>query len=173
VEKFVVLVIQSTTKLSLPFLDFSTILHRFYKFQLTHKEGVESLCTQAPGIFKPSQHYPSLLQLDPRVPNSPTSRTSTAKGRPPPAMWVRRRQTNGMGLRLALPSIDWWWRFGRGGQRQAAAAQQRRHGRGSSDGGEDRDGARQCVALVPPRCPRGGARWVAGLGEPAERRARR
>jgi hypothetical protein len=40
-----------------------------------------------------------------------------------------------------------------------------------SDGGEDRDGARQCVALVAPRCPREGARWVAGLGEPAEERA--
>jgi hypothetical protein len=53
------------------------------------------------------------------------------------------------------------------------AAEQRRRGRGSSDGGEDRDGARQCVALVAPRCPREGARWVAGLGEPAERRARR
>jgi hypothetical protein len=37
-------------------------------------------------------------------------------------MWVRRRQTNGMGLRLALPSTDWWWRFGRvvtGGRRQS------------------------------------------------------
>jgi hypothetical protein len=38
-EKVVVLVPQSTTKLSLPFLDFSTILYRFYKFQPTHVEG--------------------------------------------------------------------------------------------------------------------------------------
>jgi hypothetical protein len=172
-EKVVVLVTQSTAKLSLTFLDFSTILYRFYKFQLTHKEGVESLCTQAPRTFKPSQLYPSVLQPDPRVPKPPTSRTSTAEGRPPPTMWVRHRQTNGMGLRLALPSTDWWWRFGRGGHRRAAAAEQRQRGRGSSDGGEDRDGARQCVALVAPRCPREGARWVAGLGEPAERRARR
>jgi hypothetical protein len=172
-KKVVVLVTQKTTKLSLPFFDFSTILYRFYKFQPTHKEGVESLCTQAPGTFKSSQLYPSLLRPDPRVPKSPTSRTSTAEGRPPPAMWVRRRQTNGAGLRLALPSIDWWWRFSRGGHRRAAAAEQRRRGRGGSDGGEDRDGARQCVALVAPRCPREGARWVAGLGEPAERRARR
>jgi hypothetical protein len=52
-----------------------------------------------------------------------------------------------------------------------AVAEQRRHGRGSSDGGEDRDGARQCVALVAPRCPREGARRVAGLGEPTEERA--
>jgi hypothetical protein len=94
-----------------------------------------------------------------------------AEGRPPPAMWVRRRQTNGMGLRLALPSIDWWWRFGRGGHRRVAAAQQRRRDRRSSDDGEDRGSARECVALVAPRCPREGARWVAGLGEPAEERA--
>jgi hypothetical protein len=45
VEKVVVLVTQSTTKFSLPFFNFSTILYRFYKFQPTHKEGVESLCT--------------------------------------------------------------------------------------------------------------------------------
>jgi hypothetical protein len=77
------------------------------------------------------------------------------------------------GLRLALPSINWWWRFDRGGHWRAAAAEQRRRGRGRSDGGEDRDGARQCVDLVAPRCPREGARWVAGLGEPAERRAQR
>jgi hypothetical protein len=82
------------------------------------------------------------------------------------------RQTSGQGVRLALPSIDWWWRFGRGGHWRAAAAEQRRRGRGSSDGGEERDGARQCVALVAPRCPREGARGVNGLGEPAERRAR-
>jgi hypothetical protein len=112
-EKLVVLVTQSTTKLSLPILDFSTSLYRFHKFQPTHKEGVESLCTQAPGTFKPSQLYPSPLRPDPRVPKPPTSRISTAEGRPPPMMWVRRRQTNGMGLRLALPSTDWWWRFSR------------------------------------------------------------
>jgi hypothetical protein len=73
-----------------------------------------------------------------------------------------------MGLRLALPSIDWWWRFSRGGHRRAAAAEQRRHGPRGSDGGEDWDGTRQCVALVAPRCPRDGARCVAGLGELAE-----
>jgi hypothetical protein len=88
-------------------------------------------------------------------------------------MGVQRRQTKGAGLRLALPSIDWWRRFGRGGHRQAATAEQRRRGRGGSDDGEVRDGARQCVALVAPRCPWEGARWVVGLGEPAERRARR
>jgi hypothetical protein len=81
-------------------------------------------------------------------------------------------QTSGQGVRLALPSIDWWWRFGRGGRRRAAAAEQRRRNRGSSNGGEDRDGARQCVSLVAPRCPREDARRVAGLGEPAERQAR-
>jgi hypothetical protein len=44
-EKVVVLVTLSTTKLSLPFLDFSMILYRFYKFRPTHKGWVESLCT--------------------------------------------------------------------------------------------------------------------------------
>jgi hypothetical protein len=39
VEKVVVLVTKNTTKLSLPFLEFSTILYRFYKFQPTHIEG--------------------------------------------------------------------------------------------------------------------------------------
>jgi hypothetical protein len=54
-----------------------------------------------------------------------------------------------------------------------ATAEQRRRGREGLDDGEVRDGARQCVALVAPRCPWEGARWVVGLGEPAERRARR
>jgi hypothetical protein len=72
------------------------------------------------------------------------------------------------GVRLALPAIDWWWRFGQGGRRRAAATEQRRRGRGGSDGGEDRGGAQQCVAQVASKCPRGGARWVPGLGETAE-----
>jgi hypothetical protein len=70
-EKVVVLVTRNTKKLSLPFLDFSTILYRFYKFQPTHKEGVESLCTQAPETFKPSQLYPSALRPDPPSPKTP------------------------------------------------------------------------------------------------------
>jgi hypothetical protein len=64
-EKVVVLVTQSTTKLSLPFLDFSTILYQFYKFQPTHKGWVESLCTQAPGSFKSSQVCPRFPTLCP------------------------------------------------------------------------------------------------------------
>jgi hypothetical protein len=86
-------------------------------------------------------------------------------------MWARRRQTNGTGLRLALPLLDWWWRIGRGCHRRAAAAEQWRRSRRSSDYGEDRGGAKQGVALVAPRCHREGARWVPGLGEPAEGRA--
>jgi hypothetical protein len=38
-EKVVALVTQSTKKLGLPFLDVSTILNPFYKFQPTHEEG--------------------------------------------------------------------------------------------------------------------------------------
>jgi hypothetical protein len=64
-EKVVVIVTQSTTKLSLPFLDFSTILYRFYKFQPTHRGWVESLCTQAPRIFKSSQMCPRFPTLCP------------------------------------------------------------------------------------------------------------
>jgi hypothetical protein len=50
--------------------------------------------------------------------------------------------------------------------------EQKQHGRGGSDGGEDRGGAQQCVARVASMCPREGARWVPGLGESAEGRAR-
>jgi hypothetical protein len=38
-EKVVVLGTQSTTKLSLQFLDFCTILNEFYKFQVQHTKG--------------------------------------------------------------------------------------------------------------------------------------
>jgi hypothetical protein len=40
------------------------------------------------------------------------------------------------------------------------------------DSGEDRSDADECVAQLGPRCPREGARWVPGLGEQAEVRAR-
>jgi hypothetical protein len=52
------------------------------------------------------------------------------------------------------------------------AAEQRWRGRGGSDGGEDRSGAQQCVARAASMCPKEGARWVPGLGEMAEGRAR-
>jgi hypothetical protein len=42
-EKVVVLGTQSTKKLSLQFLDFSMIFNQFYKFQLKHIRGKESL----------------------------------------------------------------------------------------------------------------------------------
>jgi hypothetical protein len=86
-------------------------------------------------------------------------------------MWAPRKQTNGTRLRLALPSLDWWRRIGRGGRRQAAAVEQWQHGHGSSDSGEKMGGAQQCVSRVASRCPRGGARWVSGIGAPAEGRA--
>jgi hypothetical protein len=52
-------------------------------------------------------------------------------------------------------------------------AEQWRRGLGSSDSGENRGGAQQCAARVASMCPREDARWVPGLGEPAEGRARR
>jgi hypothetical protein len=64
------------------------------------------------------------------------------------------RQTSGREVRLALPAIDWWWRFGRGGRRRAAVAEQRWRDRGGSDGSEDRGGAQQCVARAASMCPR-------------------
>jgi hypothetical protein len=94
-----------------------------------------------------------------------------AVARSPAARWGLGRQTSVQGVRLALPSIDWWWRFGRGGRRRVAATKQRRRGRGGSNGGEDRGRAQQCVARAASMCPREGARWVPGLGETAEGRA--
>jgi hypothetical protein len=82
------------------------------------------------------------------------------------------RQTSGQGVRLALTSIDWWWRFGRGGHLRAASAEQKRHGRGGSNGGEDRGGAQRCVAREASMCLREDARWNPGHGELAEGRAR-
>jgi hypothetical protein len=52
-----------------------------------------------------------------------------------------------------------------------AAEEQLQRGRGSTDSGEKRGGAQQCASRVAIRCPRGGARWVSGLGAPAEGRA--
>jgi hypothetical protein len=47
-----------------------------------------------------------------------------------------------------------------------------RRDRGSSDDGESRGEAQQCVAQVASTCPREGARWVPRLGGSAEGRAR-
>jgi hypothetical protein len=46
-----------------------------------------------------------------------------------------------------------------------------RRGRRSSDSGEKGGGSQQCASRVASMCPRGGARWVSGLGAPAEGRA--
>jgi hypothetical protein len=50
-KKVVVLVTKSTTKLDLPFFDFSTILYRFYKFQSKHTKGEDPFCKQTLGTF--------------------------------------------------------------------------------------------------------------------------
>jgi hypothetical protein len=47
-EKVVVLVTQSTTKLSLQFLDFSVILYDFSKLQLKHTKGVRFISQTDP-----------------------------------------------------------------------------------------------------------------------------
>jgi hypothetical protein len=50
-EKVVVLVTLSTANLSLLFLDFSTILNRFYKFQPIHSKGVRIFIHLGPWKF--------------------------------------------------------------------------------------------------------------------------
>jgi hypothetical protein len=50
-EKVVVLVTLSTTKLSLLLLEFSTILKQIYKFQLYHTKGEESFYEETLGTF--------------------------------------------------------------------------------------------------------------------------
>jgi hypothetical protein len=49
--KVVVPVTQSTTKLRLHFLDFSTILYGFYKIQSKHTKGEDPICKQTLGTF--------------------------------------------------------------------------------------------------------------------------
>jgi hypothetical protein len=68
-------------------------------------------------------------------------------------------------VRLDSLEMDWRRRLGRRCLRLAAAAEQWQRGRGSSDSGEKRGGAQQCAARVASMFPRGGARWVPGLGE--------
>jgi hypothetical protein len=50
-DKVVVLVTRSTKKLSLLFLDISTIFYRFYKFQPTHEEGYRIFMHTGPWKF--------------------------------------------------------------------------------------------------------------------------
>jgi hypothetical protein len=77
------------------------------------------------------------------------------------------RQTSGQGVRLDSLEMDWRRRLGRRCLRWAAAAEQWQRDCGSSDSGGKRGGVQQCAARVASMCPRGGARWVPGLGEPA------
>jgi hypothetical protein len=158
--------------LGLPFLDF------FYNFirilqvaAKAHQRGKNLLVLRPLELLNIHNYTLDFNSQHPRISKSLTDRTPSAEGRSPPVMWARRKQTNGTGLRLALPSLDWWRRISRGGRWRAAAAGQWRRGRGSSDSGETRGGAQQCAARVASTCPREGARWVSGLGAPAERRA--
>jgi hypothetical protein len=100
-------------------------------------------------------------------------RTPTTVARSPAARWGSGRQTSEQGMWLDSLEIDWRQRLGRICHQRAAAAERWRRGRRSSDSGEKRGEAQQCAAWVASMCPRDGARWVPGLGEPAEERARR
>jgi hypothetical protein len=68
--------------------------------------------------------------------------------------------------------LDWDAWFGWRGHRCAVATAQGQYVRGGAKSGEVTGGAGQCDAHRASRCPRGGARWVPGLGEQAEVRAR-
>jgi hypothetical protein len=59
IEKVVVLVAQSTTKLGLQFMDLSGILYDFSKLQLKHIKGEESFF-KSPWNFSTSQYCPRL-----------------------------------------------------------------------------------------------------------------
>jgi hypothetical protein len=57
-EKVVVLVTQSTAKLSLQFFDFSVILYDFSKLQVKHTKGEDTFCECPLENFKISQTGP-------------------------------------------------------------------------------------------------------------------
>jgi hypothetical protein len=61
--KVVVLVTQSTEKLGLQFLKFSTILYDFSKLQLKHIKGQDSILHKGPGNFLKFTTLPSALTL--------------------------------------------------------------------------------------------------------------
>jgi hypothetical protein len=65
-EKVVVLVILSTTKLSLLFLDFSTMFNRFYKFQLKHIKEERIYLLLAPWKFSKDHREVPGLHKTPR-----------------------------------------------------------------------------------------------------------
>jgi hypothetical protein len=56
---------QSTTKLGLQFLNFSAIWYAFYKLQLKHNKGEDSILHKGPGNFLKFTTLPSALTLRP------------------------------------------------------------------------------------------------------------
>jgi hypothetical protein len=94
-EKVVDLVILSTAKLGLLFLDCSTILNRFYKFQPKPSKRGESFYVLDPRTFKSLTDMPLAPPLDP-----------TAMASSPAARWGTGRQTCDGELRLRTPVID-------------------------------------------------------------------
>jgi hypothetical protein len=95
------------------FYDFISILQVAAK---THQRGKNLLVLRPLELLNIHNYALAFNSQHPRISKSLTHRTPPAEGRSPPAMWARRRQKNGTGLRLALPSLDWWRRVGRGGR---------------------------------------------------------
>jgi hypothetical protein len=81
-------------------------------------------------------------------------------------------QTSDGEMQLGSPVIDSWRWIGRGGDRRATAATQRRRTCGSSDGGDGRGDAQQCVVPGTSMWPREDARQVTGHRGLAEGRVR-
>jgi hypothetical protein len=85
------------------FYDFISILQAAAK---THQRGKNLLALRSLELLNIHNYALAFNSQPPRVSKFLTHRTPTAEGRSPLVMWARRRQTNGTGLRLALPSLD-------------------------------------------------------------------
>jgi hypothetical protein len=162
-EKVVVLVILSTAKLSLLFLDFLRYLIDFTRCWTNTQNREQSIYTADLKTFKLFTHMPSVPP-----PSGPTAVASS-----PAARWSAARQTSDEDLPLDSPAIDWWRWTGRGGHRRAAAAEQRRCTCGNSNDGEGRGWAQPRAARGASMWHREDARQVTGLGGSMEGRARR
>jgi hypothetical protein len=126
-ENVVVLVTQSTTKLSMQFLDFSTILYRIYKFLLKRLRRVESICTLAPGTLNVRNYTLAFNTQAPKSQNlSQTGPRRRWRGR-------RRRCRPGAGKQTTR---EWDWPYppsiGGGGSAEDVVDERRRQSHGGA-----------------------------------------
>jgi hypothetical protein len=172
-EKVVVLVTQSTTKLSLHFLDFSTILYWIYKLLLKHSKGVRSILRVGPWDFSNHTTLP---------PNFITQSLQKFKGRTGPPGGAgefaagegdrRSWPTSGPIRWASSPRGYWWWIWGRGRLRRGGTTETGGGDRREDCSGELLAGEYARAAREASRCPRRGARRVGYHRERAEEGAR-